>query len=511
MPLGFLYVKNICDKIKYKVLYYTRGDLMFDVTVIGAGVTGCLIARSLSRFQIKTLLLDKASDVAEGSTKANSGIVHAGYDAKPGTLRAKLNVMGNTMMNNIVYELSVNYSQIGSLVVAFNQEEVNSLEQLLKRGQQNGIQHLELVTSKERLRKLEPNLTNEALAALYAPTAGIICPYGLALAACENAVENGVQLKLETEVISITKQSDVFIINTSKGEFPSRYVINAAGLYSDDISAMVEEKWFSIKPRLGQYLLLDKRCGRLSCKTIFGTPNELGKGILVTPTVDDNLLLGPTSEEHQDKALPDTSREGTESILRSAKRMIPEINPRDVITSFSGIRATPDTGDFIIQASEQVHGLIHAAGIDSPGLTAAPAIAQRVVEILYEQGLKLVLKEDYSPIRKPHINFSKLTNDEKAQFVKSNPLYGHVICRCETVTEAEIIEAINSVVGARTIDAIKRRVRATSGRCQGEFCTPRIAEILSRELSIPLNKVTKKGAGSEILIEKLKCGEQEGF
>lgn len=484
---------------------------MYDAAIIGAGVVGCLIARSLSRFQLRTVLIDKASDIAEGSTKANSGIVHAGYDAAPGTLRAKFNIMGNTMMKKITSELSVRFAPIGSLVVAFNQDDLAKIEDLYQRGIKNGVPGMEKVCTKERLAQLEPNLNFEAVGALYAPSAGIVCPYGLALAGCENAVENGVQLMLDTEVHNISKGSDSFLLHTNKGIFEARYIINAAGLYSDNISAMLEEKWFTIKPRRGEYLLLDKRCGKLSTKTLFGTPTALGKGILVTPTVDDNLLLGPTSAEQEDKASADTTREGSESILNSAKRMIPSIAARDIITAFSGVRATPDTGDFIIQASEQVHGLIHAAGIDSPGLTAAPAIAERIVDILSDQGLKLVPKDNFNPFRKPLPRFSELPYEEKIRRVRENPLYGHVICRCETVTEAEIIEAIHSTVGAKTLDGIKRRVRATSGRCQGGFCAPRIAEILSRELGLPMEKVTKKGGDSRILMQKLKSGEQEGF
>lgn len=482
---------------------------MIDVTIIGAGVVGCLAARALSRYQIQVLLLDKASDIAEGSTKANSGIVHAGYDAKPQTLRAKLNVIGNAMIKDLTNELSVSYSQIGSLVVAFNQEELYTLQELFDRGTQNCVPHLELVTSKKRLFKLEPELNTNAIGALYAPSAGIICPYGLALAACENAVENGTHLMLETEVIKIEKLCQGFIIHTNKGSFETRYIINAAGLYTDYISAMVEEKWFSIKPRRGEYLLLDKRRGKLATKTLFATPSQLGKGILVTPTVDGNLILGPTSVEQQDKALADTTKEGMEHVFTKAKRLIPSLNAQDVITSFSGIRATPNTGDFIIQASEQVHGFIHAAGIDSPGLTASPAIAERLLELLSDQGLKLIPKFEYNPIRKPLVRFKDASDNEKAQLIKSNPLYGHVICRCETVTEAEILDAIRRPVGAKSLDGIKRRVRAGMGRCQGGFCAPKITEILARELDIPLDKVTKKGGCSTILMKKLKGDMQE--
>lgn len=477
---------------------------MFDVVIIGAGVVGSLIARSLSQYNLKIALVDKAGDISEGASKANSGIIHAGYDAKPGTLKAKLNVRGNYLIKNLVNELSVNFSPTGSLVVAFNDEELKILEKLYQRGLKNNVPNMEIVWSKDKLNLLEPYLNEEVKAALYAPTAGIICPYGLAIAASENAVENGVELFLETAVQKIDRLNQFFFIQTNRGIVKTCYIVNASGVHADEISQMLEEKWFTIKPRLGEYLLLDKGRQKLATKTLFGAPTPLGKGVLVTPTVDGNVLLGPTSDDQKDKLMIDTTHNGMDIILSRAKRLIPSINPKDVINSFAGLRAVSDTGDFIVQASDQVPKFIHAAGIDSPGLTAAPAIAERIVEILANEGLNLVKKPDYTPIRKPILNFKELTDREKAKILKENPLYGNVICRCETVTEAEIVESIRRSAGARNLDGVKRRVRAGMGRCQSGFCTPRLAEILARELGIPMEMVTKKSGKSKVLVKKLK-------
>lgn len=482
---------------------------MIDVVIIGAGVVGCLTARALSRYQVDILLLDKADDVAEGSTKANSGIVHAGYDAKPNSYRAKLNISGNAMMKTLVQELSVEYANTGSMVIAFDESQLMHLKTLYDRGIQNGVPNMQLITCKEKLRELEPALSSQVIGALYAPTAGIICPWGLAIAACENAVSNGAKLMLETKVLRIEKQPDRFIIHTNKGRYETRYIINAAGAHADEISAMAEEKWFSIKPKRGEYLLLDKKVARLASKTLFGTPGPMGKGILVSPTVHGNLLLGPTSVEQLDKEDTDTTAEGMDSIFEKARNYIPALNRRDVIATYTGIRATPDKDDFIIGASEQVHGFIHAAGIDSPGLTASPAIAQMLLEILSEEGLKLIPKADYIPGRKSVIQFARLSEAEKVLMIQNNPLYGNVVCRCEVVTEGEIVDAIRRPAGARNLDGIKRRIRGGAGRCQGGFCGPRTIDILARELGIAPEMVTKKGGNSFILSEKRKTAARE--
>lgn len=477
---------------------------MFDVVIIGAGVVGALIARLLSQYKLRVALLDKEEDVSEGSSKANSGIVHAGYDAKPGSLKAELNIRGNNLMKDIVSELSVDYSPTGSLVVAFDNDELQIIRDLYDRGLANRVPDMKLILSQDKLKDLEPMINDEAQGALYAPTAGIICPYGLTIAACENAVENGIQLMLGTKVLDIKYRENVFIIQTSNGILESRFIINAAGLYADEISAMVEERWFSIKPRRGEYLILDKRCRGLAQHTLFGTPSKMGKGVLVTPTVDGNILIGPTSDDQTDKTITDTTREGMDQIIERAQKLIPDINQRDVITSFAGLRAVSDKGDFIIQASDQVYGLIHAAGIESPGLTAAPAIAERILELLVNQGLRLERKTDYNPIRKPITYFKELSDDDKEKIIRDNSLYGHIVCRCETVTEAEVIESIRRPVGAKNLDGVKRRVRAGMGRCQGGFCSPRITEILARELGVPMEAITKKGSSSKILSGKLK-------
>ncbi len=477
---------------------------MIDVLIIGAGVVGCITARALSRYKLNVLIIDKASDVSEGATKANSGIVHAGYDAKPNTLKAKLNLSGNAMMKNLTQELSVEYSNTGSLVTAFDENQLNHLKVLYDRGIKNGVPHLELIKSKDKLHELEPELNDDVIAALHAPTAGIVCPWGLAEAACENALENGVELITEAEVVSIKKKNKGFIVFTNKGSFEANYVINAAGVFADTISSMAEDKWFSIKPRRGEYLLLDKKVSYLANKTIFGTPGPLGKGILLTPTVHGNLLLGPTSIDQEEKDNTDTTSDGLNSIFKKAKLYIPNLNRKDIITSFTGVRATPDKNDFIISASKQAPGFINAAGIDSPGLSSAPAIAELIVDILLEEGLKLEVNSKYNPLRKGIIHFSELSEENKAKLIKQNPSYGNVICRCETITEAEIIDAIRRPAGARTVDGIKRRVRAGMGRCQGGFCSPKVVQILSKELNLPATHVTKKGGESNILVQRIK-------
>jgi glycerol-3-phosphate dehydrogenase len=475
--------------------------MVYDAAVIGAGVVGAFIARELSRYNLKVCLLEKEADVAMGTTKANSAIVHAGYDAKHGTLKGILNVRGNELMEQAAKELRAPFKRIGSLVLAFNDGDLASIEQLYHNGIKNKVPGLKLLNAEDTA-AMEPNISDEVIGALYAPTAGIVCPYELTIGAVENAVENGVDLKLECGVLEIRKEREGFTLVTEQGEIQAAYVINASGLYGDLVSEMVQEKTFEIRPRKGEYLLLDKSQGNMVNTVIFQPPTAMGKGILVTPTVDGNLLTGPTALDILERDDVSTSAPGMRQVIEGARKSVPDIRFSDVITSFAGLRATPTTGDFVIEASKTAKGFINAVGIESPGLTAAPAIGEYVISILKKEGLSLVPREDFNPLRKPVIRFRELEDAEKQVLIRENPLYGNVICRCETITEGEIVDSIRRPAGARNLDAVKRRTRAGMGRCQGGFCTPRIVSILARELQTPAEEVTKKGKGSNILVGK---------
>ncbi|MCG0275404.1 MAG: NAD(P)/FAD-dependent oxidoreductase [Thermosediminibacteraceae bacterium] len=477
---------------------------MVDVVIIGGGVVGCMIARELSRYQLKTVLLEKEDDVASGTSKANSAIVHAGYDPKPGTLKAKLNVRGNPLFDKICSELDVPFKRIGSLVVSLTEEEDRVLEELLERGKKNGVPGLKII-NREELLKMEPNVNKKARAALYAPTAGIICPYELTIALAENACQNGVEIKLNSKVVGIkVVNNGELAVMTPTETIHTRYVINAAGLYADEISKMAGAEEYRITPRKGEYLLFDKRFGNIVNRIIFPTPSKISKGILVCPTVDGNFFIGPNSNDVTEKDDVAVTPEGIEEIIKGAQKLVPELPLNHVITSFAGLRAVSDTDDFIIGASKKVRGFINVGGIQSPGLSAAPAIAEMVLEILKEEGLSLKEKRDYNPERPRVYKFRQMNNEERRELIRKNPAYGRVICRCETVTEGEIIDAIRRPVGARSLDAVKRRTRAGMGRCQGGFCSPRVIEILSRELGISPLEITKCGCGSEILKGRTK-------
>lgn len=474
---------------------------MFDITIIGAGIVGTSTARELSKYDLKILLLDKEIDVANGTTKANSAIVHAGYDAVPGTLKAKLNASGNKMFDRMCRELSVPFKRIGSLVIAFSDEDMAVVRKLYDRGILNGIPEMEII-GKKKLKEIEPNINDDAVGALWAKTAGIVSPYELCIAQAENAVQNGVKLKLETEVSAIERWEGKFIIKTNRGDIETKYIVNCAGLFSDSINKMLGGEKFEIVPRKGEYCLFDKSQGGLVNHTIFQVPTRMGKGILVTPTVHGNLLIGPDAVDIGDKEDISTTEPGLETVINGARKSIEKFSMRDVITSFAGLRATVHGGDFIINSPAD-HA-VNAAGIDSPGLSSSPAIAVMIASMLEEMGITLNKKKDFNPVRSVHKRFAEMTNAEKNEAIKKNPLYGRVICRCETVTEGEIVDAIKRPVGARTVDGIKRRLRAGMGRCQGGFCMPRVVEILSRELNIPYNDVLKGSSRGYIVTGKLK-------
>ena len=468
---------------------------MYDVVVIGGGVVGGMIARRLSAYDLKILILEKENDVAMGASKANSAIVHAGFDAKEGTLKAKLNVRGSEMMPRVAEELGVKYKNNGSLVIGFSEEDKKVLENLLKRGQANGVPGLQML-DKEALMQKEPNLSEQVLCALYAPTGAIVCPYELTVAAIGNAMDNGAELKCNFKVENIEEKDGFYAVYSKEEKVEARLVINAAGGYADSIAAMVGDESFLIHPRRGEYLLLDKTAGSVLSFTVFRTPGPKGKGILVTPTVDGNLLLGPTATDIEDKDDMAVTEDGTQRILKEAAENLNALPRGKVITSFCGLRAVGSTGDFIIRRAKK--GFIHVAGIESPGLSASPAIAE-YVETLVGEELPLAPKENYSPYRKAMHAFREASQEEKNKMIKDNPAYGKIVCRCETVTEGEIMDAITMNPKPTDTDGVKRRTRAQMGRCQGGFCGPRIVELLAEAMGVDETEITKSGKGSYLL------------
>lgn len=477
--------------------------MIYDVAVIGAGVTGSMTARELMKYKLSVCLLEKADDVCAGSSKANSAIVHAGFDAENGTLKARLNVKGCELMPKVCKELDVHYKNTGSLVVSFSEEDDRALDTLYQRGVTNGVEGMKILSGDE-LFAVEPNLSKEARAALYAPTAGIVCPYELTIAAAENAVDNGAEVKLGFEVTSICENGDLYEISDGKETVTARYVVNAAGLYSDVIARLTGDCDFEIIPRKGEYMLYDKSCDGFVRTVLFSAPTKEGKGVLVAPTVDRNILVGPNAVRtvKEDTA---TTSEGLSEIAKNASRLVSLPLPsRKTVTSFAGVRPTPTGGDFVIKKSAHMKGVLHLAGIESPGLASSPATAAYAAELLGEMGLKLEINESFNPHRQRVVRFREMSDAERAELIKENPAYAKIICRCETVTEGEIIDAIRRPLGARTVDGVKRRARAGLGRCQGGFCMPRVAEILSRELGIPMTEITKDGKGSDLLVGKTK-------
>ena len=475
---------------------------MYDVIIIGGGVVGCAIARELSKQTRKIALLERASDVCEGTSKANSGIIHAGYDATPGTLKAKLNVQGNQMMETLAKELDIPFKKNGSFVLSFEEEGGSELQRLYDRGIQNGVKDLQILSGDE-VRQLEPNVSVDVKAALYAPTAGIVCPFGMTYAFAENAAVNGVEFHLNTEVTNIEKISTGFRVMTSKGDFETKYVINVAGVYADNIHNMVSKEKLKIVPRRGQYCLMDKEVGNLTKSTLFQLPTKLGKGVLVTPTVHGNLLVGPNAEDLDVKEGINTTAEGLEDILSRGERSVSKLPGNKVITSFAGLRANEGGGDFIIKEAEDVKGFMDVAGIASPGLSASPAIGVYVAELM-QKIEPAPQKQDFVATRKGIPNMATATMEERKELIKENPAYANVICRCELVTEGEILDAIRRPLGATTLDGIKRRTRAGMGRCQSGFCSPKVVEILAKELGVDAGEITKMGGKSSFITGKNK-------
>lgn len=476
---------------------------MFDVAVIGGGVIGGTILRELTKYGLNVCLLEKESDVSMGQSRANSGIVHAGFDAPVGSLKAKFNVAGNLMMEDYAKELGVKFKRNGSLVVAFSEQELKTLEELKTRGEKNGVTGLEII-DKDALREKEPNISKYALGALYAPTGGIVCPYKLTVASIGNAMDNGAKLFTEFEVNSVKKVDGGFKISCVDGNTVlAKTAINCAGIYSEYIANLFGDKTFTVGGRKGEYILLDRECEGYVKHTLFFTPTEKGKGILVSPTVDGNILLGPTAEQVSDKNV-ETSVMGLKEVQEKAVKMCDNVPFFGTITSFAGTRAYCDRHDFIIEESSVVSGLINCAGIESPGLTSAPAIAKYVVEELVSKHFELKENKEFNGQRIADDFFNHLSVEEKNKIIKENPAYGRIICRCERITEGEIVRAVLTNPPAKNIDAVKRRTRVGMGRCQGGFCQPQVAEIIARELNIPMESVTKSGKNSYLLRGKTK-------
>ncbi|MGO1580250.1 MAG: NAD(P)/FAD-dependent oxidoreductase [Peptoniphilaceae bacterium] len=476
---------------------------MYDIIIIGGGVIGTSIARTLSKYNNKIALLEKNVEVCQETTKANSAIIHGGYDCEPNTLKAELNVKGNAMFPKLSRELGFTFNKIGSLVLAFDEEEMKEVRNLYERGKKNKVKSLEIVDAK-RVKELEPKVADNVKGALYCADAGVVDPFNLTYAMIENAISNGVELFTETRVEALEKKDDYILVKTNKGDYKTKYLVNAAGLYSDDVAKMAGDDDFKIIPTKGVYRLLDKTKSDYIHTVLFQTPTEKGKGVLVTATYDGNTMIGPTSDKINSVEDTTTESESLEYIDKTAKKSVPSLNLKKTIRVFTGVRAKPDTGDFMIYPSKNMKGLIHCGGIESPGLASSPAIAEYVENLLIEEGMSVDKNENYNPERKAIPRISQLSNEEKEKKLQENPKYGKIICRCETVSEAEIIEAINRPAGAKTVDGVKRRVRAGMGRCQGAFCGPRVLEILSRELNVEATDIKKDLSGSEIVNRYLK-------
>lgn len=471
---------------------------MFDILIIGGGITGASIARELSKYDLKIGLIEKNPEICQETTKANSAIIHGGYDAKPGTLKAKLNVKGNRMMEKLSKELDFTYKEIGSLVLAFNDEDEMVLEELYKRGIENGVGGLKIISGSKVL-ELEPKVSKEVKSALYCEEAGIVDPFNFNYGMMENAIENGVKLFTDTEALDIYSFGSGISVKTNNGIFNSRIVINSGGLFSDKIANMAGDKDFKILPTKGVYRLLAKGSLEELNKVLFQTPTKLGKGVLVTPTYEGNTMLGPTSELiGEEKDIEETK--SLKVIDELSKKSIPDLDLSKTIRVFTGIRAKPDTGDFMIYPSKNLKGMIHVGGIESPGLTSAPAIAEYVRDIVEELDIvELRKKVDFNPERKGIVRVNHLSKDKKSELIKKDEKYGNIICRCEQVSEGEILESIHRPAGAVTVDGVKKRVRAGMGFCQGNYCRPKVTEILQRELGISEHELKEERSGTDII------------
>lgn len=477
---------------------------MYDVVIIGCGITGAAAAYELTKYRLKVAVLERENDVAQGATKANSAILHAGYDPMPGTLMARLNVRGVELARELCAKLDVPYRQNGAMVLGFSEGDKATLKELLVRGEANGVSGLRVIGGDEA-RALEPNLSDAVTAALHVPTSAVCLPWEYCLALAETAVTNGAELYLEHKVTGLSRMGEGWHIDTDCGGFDTRYVINAAGVFAGEVQSMAAPADWTIVPTRGEYFLLDKSEGTRVDHTIFQCPSEVGKGVLVSPTVHGNLIVGPDACPVEGQDVSNTAA-GMAFVRSTAVRSVPSVDFRQSIRNFAGVRAHGSTGDFIIGAVDNAPGFFNAAGICSPGLSAAPAIAEYLVELMGKAGLPLEKKENFRCERR-RIRFRELSEAERADLVSREPAYGRVICRCETITEGEILAAIHSPIPPRSVDGVKRRAGSGLGRCQGGFCGPRVVELLCRELGYDPGEILQDRAGSYMLVEETKGGE----
>lgn len=464
---------------------------MTDVAIIGAGAVGCAAAMELAQYDLSVCVIDKESDVCEGTTKANSAIVHAGFDAVPGTLKARLNVRGSELMQGLSERLDFAYKRNGAMVLCFEEGGISGLEELLERGEKNGVKGLKIISGDEA-RAIEPALSDEVRAALLAPTSAIVCPFEMTLAFAENALANGAEFRLSTEVTGIERTAAGYLVKTTRGDIEAKAVINAAGVYADKLHNMVSGTPLTITPRRGEYMLMDKSAGGTVERTIFQLPTKMGKGILVTPTVHGNLLAGPTAENIDDKENTATTSGGLAEVRAKGSLSVKNIPWNKVITSFTGLRAVGESGDFVIEECADAPCFFDAACIESPGLTSAPAIGEYLCELVGKR-LALNKKEGVITKRKGITHFAALSREEQNELIQREPAYGRIVCRCETVTEGEILDAIDRPLGATTLDGVKRRTRAGMGRCQAGFCSPTTMALIAEKLGIKIEDVRKNG------------------
>jgi len=476
--------------------------LIYDVIIIGGGVIGCCIARTLSKYDLNIALLEKEADISMGTTKANSGVVHAGYAADRQYIKRHLSIHGNKLYTQAYRELNFPFQRIGSLVVAVDDNQIKDLEDERKKGIQDGVPNMELIFDKERIKHMEPSLNDDVVGVLHAPTAGLVSPYELTFALAENAAMNGVKFFRSHEVVKIKHSDYIFTVRTFEDQFKCHNLINAAGLYAANISRMLGLDYFEIMPRKGEYILFDRNAMHLN-KILFPIPTIVSKGILICPTLHGNTFVGPNAQNLTDVEDISTTEAGLKEILEGAKKLVPNLPLRASIRNFAGLRAVPDTKDFIIDNTD-VYGFINVAGILSPGLTSCFAIAEKVEEFLELLGVVMKVKDDYNPIRPRPERFKDLSKKELDKKIQEDPNWGKIICRCEMIPEKEILDAIRAPVGARTVDGIKFRCRPGMGRCQGGFCRPRVIEILSRELKLKYMEITKKGDDTNFLMSHTK-------
>lgn len=478
---------------------------MYDCVIIGGGITGTLILRQLCAYQLKLLLIEKENDISNGSTLANSAIIHAGYDPIPGTLKAELNVRGNRMFEQICRELDVLFRPVPSLVTAFSTEEMGTIEKLAAQGSSYGVQGVEII-GRQRLCEMEPHISDTAVGALYAPTSAIVEPWGLAIAAAENAVDNGAEIALDQEVIAIEHLQEGFLIHTREGaEYRARVIINAAGVHADTIHNMIAPPEFTMHGRKGNYYVLDMAAARLVKNILFPCPNEKGKGILIIPVIHNKLMLGPDSEYIDNVDDTSTQADALQRVREQVRAYLDiEIPPSLTIRSFAGIRPTTDKGDFIIRESRDVPGFVDVAGIESPGLASSPAIAEYVRDIILKILGSVKPNHSFNPIRRPQVRLRKLPLDQQRELIRQDPRYARIVCKCEKITEAEVVDCIHRNMGARTIKGMKKRVGTGLGRCQSGFCQPEILEILARERQVDRTEILYDRNGSNVLIGKTK-------